>query len=122
MKIAISGKGGAGKSTLAAALALLMVRRGRKVLAVDADPDANLATALGISDYEQKKIVSISRQTELIEERTGTKVKQYGQIFKLNPDVSDIADRFAYHYQGVALLVIGAIDRGGGGSRPLPPA
>jgi len=115
MKLAISGKGGAGKSTLAAALVLLMARHRRKVLAVDADPDANLAAALGIHTSEQEKIIPISRQAALIEERTGAEVKQYGQIFKLNPEVSDIAGRFAYHHQGAALLVLGAVDRGGGG-------
>lgn len=115
MKLAVSGKGGAGKSTLAAALALLMARRGSRVLAVDADPDANLATALGIPATAQNAIVPVARQAALIEERTGAKVRQYGQIFKLNPEVSDIADRFAYLHQGVALLVLGAIDRGGGG-------
>jgi CO dehydrogenase maturation factor len=115
LKLAISGKGGAGKSTLAAALALLMARRGRKVLAVDADPDANLAAALGIPASEQEKIIPISRQAALIEERTGAEVRQYGQIFKLNPEVSDIAESFAYRHHGVALLVLGAVDRGGGG-------
>jgi len=115
LKLAISGKGGAGKSTLAAALILLLARRGQKVLAVDADPDANLATALGIPAAQQETIVPIARQAALIEERTGAKVKQYGQIFKLNPEVSDIAERFAYLHEGAALLVLGAVDRGGGG-------
>jgi CO dehydrogenase maturation factor len=115
MKIAVSGKGGAGKSTLCAALALLLARRGRTVLAVDADPDANLATALGVPAGEQEKIIPVARQAAIIEERTGAKVRQYGQIFKLNPDVSDIADRFAYAHRGVALLVLGAVDRGGSG-------
>jgi CO dehydrogenase maturation factor len=115
MKLAVSGKGGAGKSTLAAALVLLMARRGRNVLAVDADPDANLAAALGIPAREQEKIVPISRQAALFEERTGAKVRRYGQIFKLNPDVSDIAGRFSYHHQGVTLLVLGAVERGGSG-------
>lgn len=115
MKIAISGKGGVGKSTLAAALALLMAQRGQKVLAVDADPDSNLAACLGISKEKQKTIVPISKQVALIEERTGAKVKQYGQIFKLNPEVSDIADRYALLHDGVALLVLGAVDKGGSG-------
>lgn len=115
MKIAISGKGGVGKSTLAAALALLMARRGRNVLAVDADPDANLAAALGIPIEKQKEIIPISHQIALIEERTGAKVKQYGQIFKLNPQVSDIADNYATRHQGVSLLVLGAVEQGGSG-------
>jgi CO dehydrogenase maturation factor len=115
MKIAISGKGGVGKSTLSAALSLLMAKQGRKVLAVDADPDANLAAALGIPQEEQQKIVPISKQVALIEERTGAKVDQYGQIFKLNPEVSDIADNYATRYNGVSLLVLGAVKRGGGG-------
>ena len=113
MKIAVTGKGGVGKSTITAACALLAARRGKKVLAIDADPDANLASALGIPLKAQKAIVTIAAHKRLIEERTGAKVQQYGQIFKLNPEVSDIADTYAYHHEGVALLVLGAV-RGGG--------
>jgi CO dehydrogenase maturation factor len=115
MKIAISGKGGVGKSTLAGTLALLLAERGRRVVAVDADPVANLAVALGLSAAQQAEIVPIAEQVALIEERTGAKVKQYGQMFKLNPQVSDITENYATVHRGVALLVLGAVQRGGGG-------
>ena len=115
MKIAITGKGGVGKSTLSAALTLLLAENGNRVLAIDADPDANLAAAIGMPQELQDTIIPISKQTELIEERTGAKVNQYGQMFKLNPEVSDISDTYATLYKGISLLVLGAIRRGGGG-------
>jgi len=115
LKLAISGKGGVGKSTIAAALALLIAKRGQKVLAVDADPDANLAAALGFTSTEQQQIIPISQQVALIEERTGAKVKQYGQIFKLNPEVSDIVDDYAAFKNSVALVTLGAVKQGGSG-------
>ena len=114
MKIAITGKGGTGKTTIAAALALIISRKGAKVLAVDEDPDANLASALGIPEIEQKKIITISRHRALIEERTGVKPEAPG-MFKINPEVSDIADTYAYRHSGVNLLVLGAVRSGGGG-------
>ncbi len=113
MKIAVSGKGGVGKSTVAASIALILAQRGGRVLALDADPDANLAASLGIP--KTVKITPISKEIALIEERTGAKIDQYGQIFKLNPNVSDVAEKFAVSHNGVELLVLGAIKRGGGG-------
>jgi CO dehydrogenase maturation factor len=115
MKLAIAGKGGSGKSTIAGALALLQARHGGRVLAVDADPDANLASALGVPADRQHEIVPIAQRRALIEERTGAKVRQYGQMFKMNPQVSDIADEYALVHEGVALLVLGAIEAGGTG-------
>lgn len=115
MKIAVSGKGGVGKSTVASIIALMKAETGNRVLALDADPDANLASSLGITRREQRQIVTISRQIDLIEERTGAKVGQYGQVFRLNPDVSDVADNYSYRHRGVSLIVLGAVKSGGGG-------
>ena len=115
MKLAISGKGGTGKSTLAAALALLMAQKGWRVLAVDADPDGNLAAALGASPEQLSRIVPVAQQKALVEERTGAKVKQYGQMFKLNPEVADLAEVCGTDLNGVTLLVLGAIEAGGSG-------
>ncbi len=114
MKIAISGKGGTGKTTLAAALALLLAQKGGTVLAVDADPDPNLATALGISPQEQAKIRPIAREQSLIEERTGA-TPGFGAMFRLNPEVKDIAEKYAFKHAGVNLLILGAVERGGSG-------
>jgi CO dehydrogenase maturation factor len=115
MKLAISGKGGVGKSTVAGTMALLYAGCGRKVLAIDADPDSNLASAIGLPRERRTEIHTIALERQLIEERTGAKVKEYGQIFKLNPEVADIADTYATRHAGVDLLVLGAVPRAGGG-------
>lgn len=114
-KLAISGKGGVGKSTLAAMFAHLAVAEDRHVIAVDADPDANLGAALGMTREERSVIVPLSERRALIEERTGAKVKQYGQVFKLNPEVSDIAEKESAQFRGIHLLVLGAVESGGSG-------
>jgi len=115
MKYAISGKGGTGKTTLAALLAHAFNRDGNKVLAVDADPDANLATALGISAQQAAGITPISKQRRLIQERTGAVPGQFGQLFKINPTVTDIPEKFCSEYKGIKILVLGAIQQGGKG-------
>jgi CO dehydrogenase maturation factor len=115
MKIAITGKGGVGKTTIAAGIIQLLTKRGFPVLALDADPNANLGAALGFPEELLTNIVPISQQNRLIEERTGAKVKQYGQIFKLNPDVADVAEKYATIYNSIPLMVLGGLEKGGSG-------
>ena len=115
MKIAISGKGGTGKTTLAGILTHFFRKDGYDVLAVDADPDANLAAAIGIPPEWQNKINPISAQRRLIKERTGANPREFGQLFKLNPTVFDIPDNFGINFQGIKLLVMGAVRKGGEG-------
>jgi len=115
MKFAITGKGGTGKTTIAGILAHYFNNDGYKVLAVDADPDANLASALGISIEKASSLLPISEQRQLIKERTGASPRQFGQLFKINPAVHDIPDKFCVDFQGIKLLVMGAVRKGGSG-------
>jgi CO dehydrogenase maturation factor len=115
MKIAISGKGGVGKTTLAGVMARILANRGRKVLAIDADPDSNLASAIGLPKEVLAKLSPIASMTSMIEERTGAKKGTFGSMFKLNPKVDDIPDEMGVSYEGVRLLLLGCIPQGGGG-------
>ncbi len=113
MKIAISGKGGVGKTLLSALLIKEYSRRGFSVLAIDADPDTNLASALGFPNPDN--ITPISEMKELIEQRTGVKPGQPGSLFKLNPRVDDIPDTYSKMHDGIRLMVMGKVKRGGSG-------
>ena len=113
MKVAITGKGGVGKTTLSSTLARLYADEGRTVLAADVDPDANLGLALGLSQEEVDAIVPISKMRTLVEERTGATAAN--KFFKLNPYVADIPDTFSKDVGGVKLLVMGTVDVGGSG-------
>jgi CO dehydrogenase maturation factor len=115
MKIAISGKGGVGKTTLAGVMARILSDRGHRVLAIDADPDSNLASAIGISEEELKKVQPLAQMQEFIEERTASKKGTYGSFFKINPKVDDIPEKFAVVKDGIKLVVLGSIPQGGGG-------
>ena len=115
MKIAVTGKGGVGKTTVAAILARLYAEEGRNVLAVDVDPDANLGLALGFSEEELESITPISKMKELIQDRTGVDPEGISKMFRLNPKVDDIPEKFAKTCNGVKLLVLGTVDVAGAG-------
>ena len=113
MKIAISGKGGVGKTLLAALLSRIFAESGYSVIAIDADPDSNLPATLGFPSSE--KITPISEMSDLIEERTGVRPGQAGTFFKLNPKVDDLPEKYSLEYNGIRLMVMGRVKKGGTG-------
>src|SRR3972149_3136734 len=113
MKIAISGKGGVGKTLLSSLLAKTFSEPGYSVIPIDADPDANLAATLGFPNADE--ITPISEMDELIEERTGAKPGQSAPFYTLNPKVDDIPERFAHKLNGIRLMRMGRIKKGGTG-------
>jgi len=116
LKIAISGKGGVGKTTLTSLLAHHYAQQGRRVLAIDADPSPCLGPALGFSDTTLMDMLPISEMSDLIAERTGsTPNAGSGGMFKLNPKVSDIPDQFSASLGNIRLLLLGAVQKGGSG-------
>ena len=115
MKIAISGKGGVGKTSLTALLAQTYADRGREVLAVDSDPSPSLANALAFPDELLAKLRPISEMEALIEERTGAKPGAAAGFFTINPRVDDLPDRFSAMHGGVRLLEMGSVEAGGSG-------
>lgn len=115
LKIAVSGKGGVGKTTISSILCRLLAQKGVQVLAVDADPDANLGMALGFSAVELAKARTIAHDKALIKARTGAEPGEPGQWFTLNPRVSDIPEQYIVSHHGVRLLQMGNMSKGGSG-------
>ena len=115
MKLAITGKGGVGKTTLTALLAQVYADMGRQVLAVDADPSPCLAGALGFPAELRAQLKPIAEMDALIEERTGAKPGTVGGFFTINPRVDDIPERFSVLHRGVRLLEMGSVELGGSG-------
>lgn len=115
MKLAITGKGGVGKTTLTALLAQSYADMGRQVLAADADPSPCLGGALGFPAEVRAQLQPIAEMDALIEERTGAKPGTVGGFFTLNPRVDDIPERFSVLHRGVRLLEMGSVDLGGSG-------
>lgn len=117
MKIAIAGKGGVGKTFVAATLSRLLAQDGYRVLAVDADPNLNLAYSLGV-DYEvANNITPLSDNKELIKEKTGVSPEEaLGNMFNMTPNVNDVVDRFGVNApDDVKLLIMGTVKGGGTG-------
>jgi len=113
LKIAIGGKGGVGKTTVCAVWAQLFAESGFDVLAIDADPNTNLALAFGIASEQSPE--PLIRMKQLIAERTGTDKDTVGAYFRLNPKVSDLPEKYWLETNGLKLLVLGAITQGGAG-------
>ena len=115
MKIAITGKGGVGKTTLSALLGHLYSNEGKKVIAVDADPDANLAAAFGVDKEAFEKITPIAQMADLIEERTGARPGKMGGMYKLNPKVDDLVEKIGFSVDSISLLIMGKSKEAGSG-------
>ncbi|MBA7614942.1 hypothetical protein ES703_22216 [subsurface metagenome] len=113
LKIAIGGKGGVGKTTVCAVWAQLFAEDGFDVLAIDADPNTNLASAFGIPSEQSPE--PLIRMKQLIAERTGTGKDTVGAYFRLNPKVSDLPQEYWLKVNGLKLLVLGAIRQAGAG-------
>jgi len=115
MKLAITGKGGVGKTTLSSLLAGVFASEGKEVIAIDANPDANLAVALGVPVEKAIAITPIADMQDLIRERTSTGRGDIDAFFKLNPKVDDLVDRFGLRHGNIRVLVMGTVKKGGKG-------
>ena len=114
MKIAVSGKGGVGKTTLSAFLVRWFASQGKQVLAIDADPDANLAHGLGTKGASE--LIPISEMKDLVAERTESVPGSFGGFFKMNPKVDDLPEKLAVKIgEGIRLMVMGGVKKGGMG-------
>ncbi len=111
MRLAIAGKGGSGKTTIAGTLARLLAQRGRPVVAVDADTNPNLSTTLGIEAERAQQIVALPRTLLRRDQQPdGTITSTFLR------DPLDVLEEYgAQGPDGVRLVVMGAVGHGGAG-------
>jgi CO dehydrogenase maturation factor len=110
IKVAVSGKGGVGKTSVCAYLAKAWANVGFSVFAVDADPDTNLGWALGFDMKTLAQQKPLSELEDVIAERAGK-----GGFVVLNPEVSDLIPKYSLEKDGVKLLRMGNVKKGGSG-------
>ncbi len=113
MKIAISGKGGTGKTFVAGSLARAFSEDGYRTLALDADTSPNLGLTLGISPDELRAVTPLSENRDMIGAKTGT---DYPGVYRLSFEVDDIVrDAVIPTPAGPGLIVMGTVRSMGGG-------
>ncbi|MHB1126302.1 MAG: ATP-binding protein [Bacillota bacterium] len=109
MKIAVSGKGGVGKTTISSGLIRFLANRGYHVYAVDADADTSLGTVLGLPEELLEELKPIVDLRQVIADKTGGD----GAFFSLNPDVEDILKQYSVRHGNISFLKMGAVKAGG---------
>lgn len=120
MKVAVSGKGGVGKTLIAGGLARGFVERGLKTMAIDADSSPNLALTLGLSADQARKITPLTENNQLVESKTST---GYSGVYNLNFTVDDIIRDYSVNTPlGVSLIVMGTVKAMGSGCMCAPNA
>ncbi|ABB15263.1 carbon monoxide dehydrogenase accessory protein CooC [Carboxydothermus hydrogenoformans] len=109
MKLAVAGKGGVGKTTVAAGLIKIMASDYDKIYAVDGDPDSCLGQTLGLSIEEAYAITPLIEMKDEIREKTGD-----GGLLILNPKVDGDLDKYGrYIDDKIFLIRMGEIKKGG---------
>jgi len=112
-KIVVTGKGGVGKTVISAALSTIFAENGFRVLAVDGDPQMNMAPTLGLSASQIASITPLNEQLDYIEERVGARPNSgWGMFLTLNPNVKDVVSRFGVEVTDrIRLLVMGTLSK-----------